>query len=97
MAGVVNPRKLIKAQQSIASTQYGCEFIEGQVDKITKISQDTKEDDCIGPKFSLNVKRYFEDNLSSKEKETVEIKTSRIILANGVYTNILPTYEVITH
>ena len=97
MAGVVNPRKLIKAQQSIASTKYGCEFIEGQVDKITKISQNAKEENCTEPKFTLNVKRYNENDLSSSEQETFEIRANRIVLANGVYTNILPTYEVKTY
>lgn len=97
MAGVVNPRKLIKAQQSIASTEYGCEFIEGQVDKIIKVNQTANEENCTGPKFALYIKRYFENNLSSSEKETFEIRANRIIVANGAYTNILPTYEVHTH
>ena len=94
MAGVVNPRKLIKAQQSIAKTKFGCAFIEGQVDKIARITQIEKE--VIGAefKFVLDVKRYFDSNSSSAEREHIKIKANRIILATGVYTNILPKYQV---
>ena len=51
----------------------------------------------IKSKVIVFKKRYIENNSSLSEQETFEIRTNRIILANGVYTNILPTYEVKTH
>ena len=81
----MNPRKLIKAQQSIAKTKYGCDFIEGQVER-----KDNEEEF----KFVLDVRRYSDANSSSASEEHVQIKTKRIILATGVYTNILPKYQV---
>ena len=94
MAGVVNPRKLIKAQQSIAKTKYGCEFMEGQVDKISKIGQIEKEDNWAESKFVLDVRKYSDSNSSSASEKHVQINANRIILATGVYTNILPKYQV---
>ena len=96
MAGVVNPRKLIKAQQSIAKTKYGCEFMEGQVDKIARIRQIKKENNGAEFKFVLDVRKYSASNSSSTSAsvENVQIKAKRIILATGVYTNILPEYQV---
>ena len=97
MAGVINPRKLIKAQHTIASSKYGCELIDGQVDKITRIKDNTDDKNDSLSIFVLDVTKYAESVPPPKKDisdQNTQIRTKRIILATGVYTNIKPLLQV---
>ena len=40
LAGVINPRRLIKAQHTIAGSKFGCHLMDGQVEKVTRLGID---------------------------------------------------------
>ena len=97
MAGIINPRRLIKAQHEISSSKYGCELMHGQVDKIKRVDVNEKGSNNTNTLFLVDVAKYPTNHSTSSAistKECVEIYAKRIILANGVYTNILPKFQV---
>ena len=97
MAGVINPRKLIKAQHKISVSKYGCEMIDGQVDKITRIEKNVNDIDDMGSLFKLDILRYKTIGPSSTTSglgQWAQVLAKKVILANGVYTNIIPKYQV---
>ena len=97
MAGVINPRKLIKAQHTIASSKYGCELIDGQVDKITRIKANDDDKSNSTSIFVLDVTKYSDPttpSLKGISDNITQIRTKRVILATGVYTNITPLLQV---
>ena len=97
MAGIINPRKLIKAQHEISSSKYSCELINGQVDKIKRVDQNEKSSNDTKNLFLVDVRKYSINHSTSSElstKEYVQVYARRVILANGVYTNILPVFQV---
>ena len=95
MAGTINPRKLIKAQHKIAASKYGCKLIDGQVDKVTRL-RDHYENNAT-EMFILDVMKYSDAKQLSSDQQSkngIQIRAKRIILANGVYTNIIPLLKV---
>ena len=88
-SGYISPRKLVQAQQTIASSKHGCRFINGQAESIER-DEHSKE------KFNITIRKYS----SRREKRSVEdtslvtIEAKRIIIANGAYCNVKPSIQV---
>ena len=96
MAGVINPRKLIKAQQKLASSKHGCRLLDGQVERITKMKEDGHNLKFRESYFLVDVSKYVTGSSieASSTNVSTQVKTKRVILATGVYTNILPILQV---
>ena len=79
-AGHISPRKLVKAQQKIASAQNGCKFIHGHANHIEKDEENM---------FIIHVTKYEGD-----VEENVIAKARRLIIATGAYANVKPNFQV---
>ena len=85
-SGYISPRKLVKAQQNFAFSQYGCQFMNGQADAIEKIYENL---------FSITVKQYMDDDDAENETtQTITVFAKRVIIATGAYANIKPDIKV---
>jgi len=87
-AGYISPRKLVKAQQNIASSKYGCKFLNGQADSIEE-----GEDNL----FIVTAKEYTSkgEGGGNKNTQTITVYTKRVILATGAYANVKPDIKEI--
>ena len=87
-SGYISPRKLVKAQQTIASSKYGCLFLNGQAESIEKPDENL---------FCITVKRYLDEKerVDGKENtQTLKVQAKRIIIATGAYANVKPDLQV---
>ena len=96
MAGIVNPRMLIKAQQKIAQRIYGCELVDGQVDKVARSDSKCKGIDQRQSLFMVDITTYPMNEIGGNisAEKPMQVLSKKVILAGGVYTNILPVLEV---
>ena len=81
-AGHISPRKLVKAQQKIASLKNGCKFINGCANHIEKNEQ----------LFDIHISKY--SDIGYGNEEIVIIKARRVIIATGAYANVKPDIQV---
>ena len=93
LAGVINPRRLIKAQHTIAGSKFGCHLMDGQVEKVTRL--EINKEDSITSKslFEIEINKYQTSNVNNHNLHCT-VRAKRVILATGVYTNIIPKLEV---
>ena len=87
-SGYISPRKLVKAQQTISSSKYGCQFVNGQADSIEKLDEKL---------FCITVKRYLDDKerVGGEENiQTMKVQAKRVIIATGAYANVKPNLQV---
>ena len=96
MAGIVNPRMLIKAQQKIAQLKYGCELVDGQVDKVARVDSKCQDIDQRKSLFMVDITTYPLNKIGGdiSAGKPMQVLSKKVILAGGVYTNILPVLEV---
>ena len=81
-AGHISPRKLVKAQQKIASLKNGCKFINGCATHIEKQKE----------LFDIHISKYSDSGYGNNE--IVVIKARRVIIATGAYANVKPDIQV---
>ena len=93
LAGVINPRRLIKAQHTIAGFKFGCNLMDGQVEKVTRLGIDKKESTTSNDLFRIEIEMY-EKSQANNDSLHCTVRAKRVILATGVYTNIIPKLQV---
>ena len=93
LAGVINPRRLIKAQHTIASSKFGCHLMDGQVEKVTRLEIDKEHSITSNSLFQIDIKKYPASVVNNHTLHCT-VRAKRIILATGVYTNIIPKLQV---
>ena len=81
-AGHISPRKLVKAQQKIASLKNGCKFINGCATHIEKHEE----------LFNIRISKYSDSGYGNEE--IIIIKARRVIIATGAYANVKPDIQV---
>lgn len=93
LAGVINPRKLIKAQHTIAGSKFGCRLMDGQVENVTRLEIDKEESITSNNLFKIVIKMYETSHVSN-DTMYCTVRAKRVILATGAYTNIIPKLQV---
>ena len=93
LAGVINPRRLIKAHHTIAGSKFGCHLMDGQVEKVTRLGIDKKESTTSNDLFRIEIEMY-EKSQTNNDSLHCTVRAKRVILATGVYTNIIPKLQV---
>ena len=93
LAGVINPRRLIKAQHTIAGSKFGCRLMDGQVEKVSRLEISTKDSIASNSLFQIEIKKYETCHVSIQNLYCT-VRAKRVILATGAYTNIIPKLQV---
>ena len=93
LAGVINPRRLIKAQHTIASSKFGCHLMDGQVEKVTRLEINKEDSITSNSLFQIEIKQYQTSHVNNHTLHCT-VRAKRVILATGVYTNIIPKLQV---
>ena len=78
---------MVKAQQNIASSKYGCQFLNGEVDSI---------DEGKGKVFVVTAKEYIakDEGAENQNAQNITLYTKRVILSTGAYANVKPDIKV---
>ena len=93
LAGVINPRRLIKAQHTIAGSKFGCHLMDGQVEKVTRLEINKEDSITSNSLFQIEIKQYQTSHVNIRTLHCT-VRAKRVILATGVYTNIIPKLQV---